>query len=46
MEKWTIDVICGSIGGILGTLIGHPLDTMKVKLLLYLVSIPVIIIQL
>ena len=38
MEKWIIDVICGSIGGILGTFIGHPLDTIKVNFFIWKVS--------
>ena len=31
MEKWICDLICGSIAAILGTLVGHPLDTIKVS---------------
>ncbi len=30
MEKWVCDFICASAAGIVGTFIGHPLDTIKV----------------
>ena len=30
MDKWFFDFIIGSISGMIGTLIGHPLDTIKV----------------
>jgi len=30
-NNWTKDFICGSISGIFGILVGHPLDTIKVN---------------
>lgn len=32
MNQWTIDFIAGSISGMLGTFVGHPLDTVKCRL--------------
>jgi solute carrier family 25 carnitine/acylcarnitine transporter 20/29 len=32
MNQWFADFLAGSISGILGTLIGHPLDTVKCRL--------------
>jgi hypothetical protein len=32
MKLWLIDFISGSISGILGTFVGHPLDTIKCRL--------------
>jgi hypothetical protein len=30
MNQWFKDLFCGSISGMLGTALGHPLDTIKV----------------
>jgi len=30
MEIWLCDVTCASFAGMLGTIAGHPLDTIKV----------------
>ena len=32
MDKWATDFICGSISGICGLLLGHPLDTIKCRM--------------
>jgi solute carrier family 25 (mitochondrial carnitine/acylcarnitine transporter), member 20/29 len=32
MKLWLIDFISGSLSGILGTFVGHPLDTIKCRL--------------
>ncbi len=32
MNQWLIDFISGSISGICGLLIGHPLDTIKCRM--------------
>jgi len=31
MKQYLIDFICGALGSMSGLLIGHPLDTIKVK---------------
>jgi solute carrier family 25 carnitine/acylcarnitine transporter 20/29 len=35
MKLWLVDFISGSVSGILGTFIGHPLDTIKCRLQVY-----------
>jgi hypothetical protein len=35
MNQWFIDFLSGSVSGMLGTIFGHPLDTIKV---LYILS--------
>ncbi len=32
MNQWMIDFISGSIAGMVSTVLGHPLDTIKVRL--------------
>jgi hypothetical protein len=32
MNQWFKDFIAGSVSGILGTLVGHPLDTVKCRI--------------
>ena len=32
MNQWTKDFLAGSISGIFGTLVGHPLDTIKCRI--------------
>jgi solute carrier family 25 carnitine/acylcarnitine transporter 20/29 len=32
MNRWLVDFLSGSISGMMGTLVGHPLDTVKCRL--------------
>jgi hypothetical protein len=29
MKQYIVDLICGSVAGLAGSLVGHPLDTIK-----------------
>ena len=32
MNQWLSDFLCGSISGMISTFVGHPLDTVKLRL--------------
>jgi hypothetical protein len=32
MKQWLVDFFAGSLSGASGTLVGHPLDTIKVRI--------------
>jgi solute carrier family 25 carnitine/acylcarnitine transporter 20/29 len=32
MSQWAVDVISGSISGVIGIFVGHPLDTIKCRI--------------